>query len=249
MKKICLILIVLFSLAQYQGWSQETGNTRIPVIGEKAPSFVASTTNGTISFPADFGKSWKILLSHPQDFTPVCSSELLELAYLQDDFRKMNVKVLVVSTDSLKTHYDWIKAMEQLSYKGRSPVKVNFPLAADNKYQISKEYGMIHLGSKSTKDVRACFIIDPDNVVQVILYYPMNVGRNINEIKRTVLALQTTAAEKVYTPANWQSGNDVMVSVPPVADYQKNGELPAGYYKVAWFMLFKKPETASVMSR
>jgi peroxiredoxin (alkyl hydroperoxide reductase subunit C) len=233
MKKTILILIVLFSMTQV--WSQDNGNTRIPVIGEKAPSFTATTTNGKINFPSDYGRSWKILLSHPQDFTPVCSSELLELAYLQDDFNKMNVKLLVVS-------------MDQLTYKGRGPVKINFPLAADDNYTISKEYGMIHKGSSSTKDVRAVFIIDPSNIIQAIIYYPMNVGRNIDEIKRTVLALQTSTADKVSTPANWQVGGDVLVPVPPSSGSGNSDALPAGYYKVAWFMLFKKANETSSLS-
>jgi peroxiredoxin (alkyl hydroperoxide reductase subunit C) len=246
MKKTILILIVLFSMTQV--WSQDNGNTRIPVIGEKAPSFTATTTNGKINFPSDYGRSWKILLSHPQDFTPVCSSELLELAYLQDDFNKMNVKLLVVSTDNLKTHNDWVNALDELTYKGRGPVKINFPLAADDNYTISKEYGMIHKGSTSTKDVRAVFIIDPSNIIQAIIYYPMNVGRNMDEIKRTVLALQTSTADKVSTPANWQVGGDVLVPVPPSSGSGNSDALPAGYYKVAWFMLFKKANETSSLS-
>lgn len=245
MKKTLLILVVLFSVTQI--WAQQN-NTRVPVIGEKAPSFTASTTNGTLNFPSDYGNSWKILLSHPQDFTPVCSSELLELAYLQDDFKKLNVKVLVVSTDNLSTHYDWKKAMEELTYKGRGPVKINFPIAADDDYSISKEYGMISATSKTTKDVRAVFIIDPSNTVQAIIYYPMNVGRNMDEIKRTVEALQTATADKVSTPANWQVGNDVLVPVPPAADPQNSSALPAGYYRVSWFMLFKKANETSSLS-
>jgi peroxiredoxin 2/4 len=238
MKKPLLFLIMFFSLVPL--WSQVNTNTRIPVIGEKAPSFTVKTTNGEINFPSDFGSSWKILLSHPQDFTPVCSSEILELAYLQDDFNKMNVKLMVLSTDDLKVHYDWKKAMEELTYKGKGPVKINFPLADDSNHSVSKEYGMIHASSNSTKDVRAVFIIDPDNIVQTILYYPMNVGRNIDEIKRTVMALQTATLGNVSTPANWQFGNDVLVTVPPSTDSQNINALPSDYYRVAWFMTFKK---------
>jgi len=108
------------------------------------------------------------------------------LAYLQDDFDKLNVKLLVVSTDSLYTHVQWKKALEGLTYKDRAPVKINFPLADDKKFVASKEYGMVNSESISTKDVRGVFIIDPNNVVQAIMYYPMGVGRNMEEIKRTV---------------------------------------------------------------
>lgn len=236
MKNLSLFIILLFSATQM--WAQEN-NTRIPVIGEKAPSFTATTTNGIINFPSGFGRKWKILFSHPADYTPVCSSEILELAYMQDDFDKLNVKLLVVSTDSLETHVQWKKALEELNYKGRAPVKINFPLADDRKFLVSKAYGMIHAGSSSTKDVRGVFIIDPDNIVQAIIYYPMSVGRNMDEIKRTVIALQTVAEGKYSTPANWQQGNDVILKVKPTeADLKKPEN--SGIYDVTWFMTFKK---------
>jgi peroxiredoxin (alkyl hydroperoxide reductase subunit C) len=220
-------------------WAQDNITTRIPIIGDKAPSFTASTTNGIINFPSDFGHKWKILLSHPADYTPICSSEILELAYLQDDFDKLNVKLLVLSTDSLYTHVQWKKALEGLTYKDRAPVKINFPLADDKKFIVSREYGMIHSGSSSTKDVRGVFIIDPNNVVQAIIYYPMSVGRNMEEIKRAVIALQTTADGKFSTPANWQLGNDLILKVKPAPDELKKPE-NSGIYEVAWFMTFMK---------
>ena len=222
-----------------QIWSQENKNTRMPLIGEKAPAFISSTTNGTINFPSDFGRKWKILLSHPADFTPVCSSEILELAYLQEDFDKLNVKLMVVSTDSLYTHFQWKKALEAVTYKDRAPVKINFPLADDKKFTASREYGMIYTGSTSTKDVRGVFIIDPSNIVQAIIYYPMSVGRNMDEIKRTVIALQTVANGNISTPANWQEGNDVILRSKPGTDDLNKPE-NSGIYDVAWFMTFKK---------
>ncbi len=237
MKKSSLFLILLFSMTQI--WSQENKNTRMPLIGEKAPAFISSTTNGTINFPSDFGRKWKILLSHPADFTPVCSSEILELAYLQEDFDKLNVKLMVVSTDSLYTHFQWKKALEAVTYKDRAPVKINFPLADDKKFTASREYGMIYTGSTSTKDVRGVFIIDPSNIVQAIIYYPMSVGRNMDEIKRTVIALQTVANGNISTPANWQEGNDVILRSKPGTDDLNKPE-NSGIYDVAWFMTFKK---------
>jgi peroxiredoxin 2/4 len=236
MKKTILFSVLLSLVTMV--YAQDRPNSRVPIIGEKAPEFTAETTNGTLKFPTDFGKSWKILFSHPQDFTPVCSSEILELAYMQDDFNKINTKVLVLSVDSLYTHKDWKKAMEDLNYKGRGPVKINFPLAADINYKISRQYGMIHNASSSTRTVRAVFIIDPDNVVQTIMYYPMNVGRNMDEIKRTVIALQTVAKKNYSTPANWQQGNDVFQLTKPTAAELSN---PAnGINEVAWFMIFRK---------
>ena len=237
MKKTSLILIFLLSVTIIH--SQDNENTRIPVIGEKAPSFTVQSTNGKINFPKDFGSSWKVLFSHPQDFTPVCSSEILELAYMQEDFKKIDVKFLVLSVDSLKSHIDWKKAMEELNYKDRGPVKIDMPIATDRNYRVSRQYGMIHDASSSKKTVRCVFIIDPDNIIQTILYYPMSVGRNIDEIKRTIIALQTVAKNDISTPANWQVGNDVLLHVKPsAADLEKAGK--GGIYEVTWFMIFKK---------
>ncbi|HPT11387.1 MAG TPA: redoxin domain-containing protein, partial [Bacteroidales bacterium] len=177
-KLVVLIAMVLIPISTL--WSQEKAdrNFRIPLIGEKAPSFTAESTNGPITFPDDFGGKWKILFSHPQDFTPVCSSELLELAYLQKEFDKMDVKIAVVSTDELDRHVQWKKALEEITYKGRPAQKIKFPLIEDKSLVVSKMYGMIHEATNNTKDVRGVFIIDPDDVIQAIYFYPMSVGRN-----------------------------------------------------------------------
>jgi peroxiredoxin 2/4 len=235
MKKTTLLLIMLLSVTIVH--SQQT-NTRVPVLGEKAPSFKVLTTQGDITFPKDFGRSWKVLFSHPQDFTPVCSSEILELAYMKQEFDRLNTKFLVLSVDSLVSHFDWKNAMEELNYKGRGQVKIDVPLASDRHYRVSKLYGMIHSASSDKKTVRGVFIIDPDNTIQTILYYPMNVGRNMDEIKRTLIALQTVAEKEISTPANWQEGNDILLHIRP-----KDEELKAsgnGITELAWFMIFKK---------
>jgi peroxiredoxin 2/4 len=235
MKRVLLISVLVLTVSAL--YSQDS-NTRVPVLGEQAPSVTVTTTNGKINFPSDFGKSWKILFSHPQDFTPVCSTELLELAYMQNDFDKLNTKLLVLSTDALYSHNDWKKALEEINYKNRGTVKINFPIAADENYQVSRKYGMIHNASNSTKTVRAVFIIDPDNVVQTILYYPMSVGRNIDEIKRTLIALQTVAKTDFSTPADWQVGNDVLMHTKPTADEIANPS--NGINEIAWFLIFRK---------
>jgi peroxiredoxin (alkyl hydroperoxide reductase subunit C) len=236
MKKMFLFLVLVLSVTQL--WSQnasealsksgvkEDRNFRVPLIGEKAPSFTAESTNGTINFPSEFGRKWKILLSHPQDFTPVCTSEILELANLQTEFDNLGVKVVVVSVDPLATHEQWKKAMEGLTYKDREPVKIKFPLVDDNSLVISKEYGMIHTASNTTKAVRGVFIIDPDNIIQAIYFYPMQVGRSTDELIRMITALQTTSASKVMTPANWKAGNDVLIPFPPKADPANPGTTP-----------------------
>ena len=145
MKKVIVSLIVLFSLTNL--WSQEKKedrNFRIPLLGEKAPSFTAQSTNGSINFPDDYGRKWKVLFSHPQDFTPVCSSEILQLANLQNEFDKLKTQLVVVSTDKIYTHEEWKKALEQIKFQGREPVKIKFPLVDDASHSVAALYGMIH---------------------------------------------------------------------------------------------------------
>ena len=213
-------------------------NTRVPVLGEKAPSFSVQTTNGNINFPKDFGRSWKVLFSHPADFTPVCSSEILELAHMEEEFNKLNAKFLVLSVDSLDRHHDWKKALEEIDYLGRGTVKINVPLATDSQYKVSRQYGMIHNASSDKRTVRGVFIIDPDNVIQSIVYYPMTVGRSMDEIKRSLLALQTVANNDISTPANWQPGEDVFIHFKPSAEDLKKKD--HGIYELAWFMVYQK---------
>lgn len=239
MKKVFLLAAVVILSSEFlMAQATEDKNFRIPLIGEKAPAFTAETTNGTLSFPGDFGNKWKILFAHPADFTPVCSSELLELAKLQNEFDKLNVKLAVVSTSPLETHKQWKKALEEVKYKGQPAAKIKFPLIDDDKTLISKQYGMIHPAISGTKSVRGVFIVDPDNVIQAVLFYPMNVGRSSDELLRTVKALQT-ANDNHMTPSDWRAGDDLMIAVPPVTD-QRTENVPDGYYKLAWFMWYEK---------
>ena len=245
MKKIFFLVVLAFAMAQL--WSQdqvgkplEDRNFRIPLIGEIAPSFTAESTNGVLNFPGDFGKKWKILFSHPQDFTPVCSTEILELAYLQDEFDKLGVKIAVVSTDPLSEHVQWKKALESLNINNRGTVNIKFPIIDDENVAIAKAYGMIHPETNTTKSVRGVFIIDPDNIVQAIYFYPMSVGRSTDELLRMITALETTKASKVLTPVNWKAGNDVLVPFAPGKDLAKVENPPEGYYAPAWYMWFKK---------
>ena len=183
-KYLCLIIMMLIATSS---WAQENKTPRIPMIGEFAPSFIAETTNGILHFPADLGDHWKVLLSHPADFTPVCSSEILEMAYAQQEFDQLNAKLVIVSTDDLDAHKNWKNSLETLSYKGREPVKISFPLVDDHSRAIAYLYGMIHPNSGTTKDVRCVFIIDPFNVVRALLFYPPATGRNIEEIVRVIV--------------------------------------------------------------
>ena len=217
--------------------------TSIPSIGSEAPSFTAVSTNGKINFPGDFGENWKIICSHPKDFTPVCSSEILELAYAQERFEQMGVKLLVLSTDILEQHNSWKSALEEISYKNRTPVKIDFPLVADNDLKVSKKYGMIHSATSVSKNIRGVYVISPDNVIKAIMFYPNEVGRDVDEIQRTVLALQMSYADNsIVTPANWQEGDDVIVPVLSQSEKDDLKNPNSDYYQLSWFMTFKKSD-------
>ncbi len=214
-----------------------------PLIGGTAPSFTATSTNGKIHFPEDYGNSWKIMFSHPKDFTPVCSSEMLELAYNQKSFEEMGVKLVVLSTDILDQHNSWKSALEEISWKDRAPVSIDFPIIADNDLKVSTLYGMIHSQASVSENIRGVYIINPDNVIKAILFYPNEVGRDIDELKRAVAALQTNYEDKsVVTPANWQVGDDVIVPVLSQADKNALSSPDSEYYQLSWFMTFKKSE-------
>lgn len=217
-------------------------DNQIPLIGAKAPKFRANSTHGEITFPNDYGKSWKILFSHPADFTPVCSSELLELADLQPTFDRLSVKLAVISTDEVEVHNMWEVHLEELNYKNRDTRDIEFPIFEDTEGVVSKKYGMLHAPVSTTKDIRGVFIIDDENIVRSINFYPMEVGRNMDEIVRVIEALQTTDGAQVFTPANWEKGDDVMVPHFPYTKAQlaENPSLENDYYSVGDRMWFQK---------
>lgn len=240
--KFGMFLLLAFSWSSI--WAQGTRHSYIPLIGDPAPCFKAETTSGQLNFPSDYGMKWKIIFSHPHDFTPVCSSELMTLAQMQMDFESLNVQIVVLSTDELKMHLLWKKEIEATKYKNKEPVQINFPLIDDHNRTISNQYGMLHKSVSGTKDVRGVFIINPENKVEAILFYPMNLGRNMDEIKRAVIALQTsgTGNNRYLMPANWKIGDDVLVSHFPYtnAEITANPDLKLLYYNVGSFMWFKK---------
>lgn len=220
--------------------AQNNRNQTIPLIGHDAPSFRTQSTTGMISFPSDFGKDWKIIFSHPKDFTPVCSSEVLELAYKQDEFTKLGAQLLVLSTDKIDSHRSWQAALENVKLNNREPVKIKFPILDDSSYSISRQYGMLDPQAKSSQSIRGVFFIDPENKIRAFYFYPNEVGRNIDEIKRTLIALQTNYNnQEIVLPANWEPGKDVML--PFVDDAQKAeiGKQGSNIYQVAWFMTYK----------
>ncbi len=221
---------------------QDLSNVRIPLIGEQAPKFTAESTMGTITFPDDNNTKWTILFSHPADFTAVCSTEILEVAALQDEFEKLNTRVMVISTDAVSSHIQWVKSLESVTYKDRPPMKIKFPIISDKSLEVSRKYGMIHSYSSTTKDVRGVFIISPDDKIQGIFFYPMNVGRNLDEVVRTLTAMQTAEKHTILTPANWKPGHDVMIPSPKTtaeADKLAQKDNPE-LYSITWYMWFKK---------
>lgn len=240
MKKLVLTATMAFFLGLILIKAQ-TETAHIPLIGSDAPSFTAQSTQGKIKFPSDFGSNWKILFSHPKDFTPVCSSELLELSQQQEDYKKLGVSILVVSVDKVDQHIAWQDALDEISYKDRKPVKIEFPLIDDSDYQVSNKYGMVHPMASTAENIRAVFIIDPSNKVRAINFYPMQVGRNMDEIKRMVVALQAVDnSGGDVAPANWKSGEDLMVPYLTVDEKNSIGKPDADIDQLTWFMNFRK---------
>jgi len=190
---------------------ETTENYAMPRIGEKAPSFTAVTTQGTINFPEDYAGKWSILFSHPADFTPVCTSEFMTFASMAEEFEALNCQLVGLSVDGLYSHIAWLRTIkEKIEYKGMKNVEVKFPLIEDITMNVAKKYGMIQSES-TTKAVRAVFFVDPMGIIRTIIYYPLSLGRNFDELKRVLVALQTADAFSVATPADWRPGDAVIV--------------------------------------
>jgi peroxiredoxin (alkyl hydroperoxide reductase subunit C) len=186
----------------------------MPRIGDKAPAFTATTTQGEIHFPGQYAGKWVILFSHPADFTPVCTSEFMTFATREAEFEALNCKLVGLSVDGLYSHIAWLRTIkEKIEYKGMKNVEVKFPLIEDITMEVAKKYGMIQPGESSTKAVRAVFLIDPKGIIRAIVYYPLSTGRNFDELLRLVEAVQTADAFSVATPADWRPGDAVIV--PP----------------------------------
>ncbi|HHU47987.1 MAG TPA: peroxiredoxin [Bacteroidales bacterium] len=184
----------------------------MPRIGDKAPEFKAITTQGEINFPSDYKGSWVILFSHPADFTPVCTSEFMTFATLQTKFEEANCKLVGLSVDGLFSHIAWLRTIkEKIDYKGMKNVEVKFPLIEDITMEVATKYGMMMPGESNTKAVRAVFVIDPQGIIRTILYYPLSLGRNFDELYRVVIALQTADKFGIATPADWRPGDEVIV--------------------------------------
>jgi len=183
-----------------------------PRLGMPAPPFQAETTHGTIRLE-DFKGSWLILFSHPADFTPVCTTEFIEFAKLHPEFTRRNVELLGLSIDSTYSHIAWVRSIEAL-FK----VTIPFPVIADLNKDVATLYGMIMPGESKTETSRCVFVIDPNQIIRAMIYYPLTTGRNMDEILRVIDALQTTDKHGVATPANWRPGDDVIVPPPKTVE-------------------------------
>lgn len=223
----------------------------MPRIGDKAPEFNAITTQGEISFPADYNGSWVILFSHPADFTPVCTSEFMTFASLEEKFAKAGCKLVGLSVDGLYSHIAWLRTIkEKIEYKGMRNIEVTFPLIEDITMNVARKYGMIQPGESSTKAVRAVFFIDPKGIVRAIIYYPLSLGRNFDELYRALIAMKTADEFSIATPADWRPGDDVIVPTAGSCGVAKERmETKNELFCHDWFFCTKKLGENEIMDK
>ena len=223
----------------------ENQNFGMPRIGEPAPEFTAATTRGKINFPADYAGRWIILFSHPADFTPVCTSEFITFGSMQAEFEKLNCQLVGLSIDGLASHIAWLREIRKIEWKEFKNVDVEFPLIEDISMNVARKYGMLQPGESETKAVRAVFFIDPKGVVRAMIYYPLSLGRNFDELQRVLVALQTSDNFHVSMPADWRPGDPVIVPAPSTMealkkrDEGKEGDITCHAW---WFCTRKLPK-------
>ena len=192
-------------------------------LGQIAPDFEQDSTAGRIHFHQWLGNSWGVLFSHPKDYTPVCTTELAEVARLKPEWDKRHVKPIGLSVDPVASHVDWEKDIEETQGQ-----RVNFPMLADADRKVSDLYGMVHPDADPTVTVRSVFVIDPNKKVRLMITYPPSTGRNFDEILRVIDSLQLTDANKVATPVNWTDGKPVII-VPSLSDEEAKKRFPQGW--------------------
>lgn len=224
----------------------------MPRIGDPAPQFTAVTTQGPINFPSDYKGKWKILFSHPADFTPVCTSEFMTFAKMADEFEALNCQLVGLSVDGIHSHIAWLRTIkEKIDFRGMKNMEVKFPLIEDISMNVAKLYGMIQPGESTTSAVRAVFFIDPQDKIRTIMYYPLSLGRNFDEIKRVLVGLQTSDNFSVALPADWRPGDEVII--PPAGSCGIAKERMDGADKdihcYDWFFCTRKISKEEVESR
>ena len=215
----------------------------MPRIGDKAPEFEANTTQGKISFPSDYKGKWVILFSHPADFTPVCTSEFMTFGKMQEDFEALNCQLVGLSVDGNSSHIAWLRTIkEKIDWKGMKGMNIKFPLIDDISMNVAKKYGMIQPAESETKAVRAVFYIDPKGIIRTIIYYPLSLGRNFDELHRVLVALQTADEFSVATPADWRPGDEVIIPAPGTmnaVDERVRTQAETGMKCYDWFFCTK----------
>ena len=228
---------------------EENHLVSMPRIGDKAPEFKAVTTQGDINFPGDYAGNWVILFSHPADFTPVCTSEFITFASMESRFEEAGCKLVGLSVDGLYSHIAWLRTIkDKIEYKGMKNVEINFPLIEDITMEVAHKYGMLQPGESSTKAVRAVFFIDPKGIIRAVIYYPLSMGRNFEEIYRALIAMKTADAFSVATPADWQPGDDVIVPTAGSCGVAKERMASKDeMHCYDWFFCTKKLEKEKVL--
>ncbi len=246
--KISLAVLVLI-LGVYFSASAEQGSSGAPAIGENAPAFKAETTRGPINFPEDYKGKWVILFGYAADFDPVSTTELMALAKMAPDFAALNAKLLALSIDSNNSHIAWLRTIkEKIEYNDMEKIEVGFPVIADTKMEVAKKYGLIQPGASEIRLARGVFFIDPEAKIRAFFYYPNSAGRNIQEIKRLLVAIQAADTHQIATPADWEAGDDVIV--PTAGSYGDVKERMAKSSRdlnyLDWFICFKKMSKAEL---
>ncbi len=206
----------------------------MPLIGDKAPAFEAETTRGKIRFPYDFKGKWVILFSHPSDFTAVCTSEFVMFGAMQEEFEALGCKLVGLSVGTNPSHIAWMRSIrDRIEFRGHKHVDIRFPLIADMSMEVARKYGMIQPGASTTAAVRAVFFIDPQAVVRAVICYPMQLGRNFDELKRVLVGLQTVDKHRVALPADWRPGDEIIVPAP--LSYEGEATTPDGARCYDWY--------------
>lgn len=203
----------------------------MPRIGDEAPDFTALTTTGELTFSEFNRDSWVIMFSHPADFTPVCTTELSAFAEEKEFFTKHNTKLIGLSIDSIHSHLAWVNNVHE-----KTGVYMDFPIIADLDMKVAQKYGMLHPGESSTAAVRAVFFIDPKGIIRLIMYYPLNIGRNMEEIQRVLVALQTSDDNACALPVNWKMGDKAIVPPPKTLGEMQDRISSTEYEKVDFYL-------------
>lgn len=217
---------------------KEETKTGMPLLGEKVPEMELKTTHGVMNFPKDYKGKWIVLFSHPGDFTPVCTTEFVAFANKAEEFKKLNAELVGLSIDQVFSHIKWVEFIKE-----KMNVEIPFPIIADDMGRVSEKFGMIHPG-KGTNTVRAVFLIDPKATIRLMLYYPQEVGRQVDEVLRSLKALQISDKNQVAMPENWPNNELIgdKVIIPPASDMKTAEERMKAEEKYDWWFVYKKLE-------